>query len=130
MGRAHAPPSRHRRRHADPLLPVAALSKIDELYAGEWDASDPELSPLYMDCVGMPPMLFLASDNEILTDDTILLARRMQSSGVPTTCHIWPELPHAFPLFEDWFPEVRTARADMTAFAKRHLQTFHRGDST
>lgn len=128
MGRLHAPPSRHRRAKGDPLLPVAALSKIDELYAGEWDASDPELSPLYMDCNGLPPLLFLASDNEILTDDTIMLARRAQAAGVPTSCQVWPELPHAFPLFESWFPEVRQAREDIVAFARRHLHPSHRGE--
>ena len=122
MGRLHAPPSRHNRRGRDPLLPIKALHRVDEFYAGSWDASDPELSPLYMDCAGLPPMLFMASDTEILLDDTLLLAARAQAAGVETTCQIWPHFPHAFPLFEPYFPEVRPARDDIVAFARSKLQ--------
>lgn len=122
MGRIHGPPARYRRMRQDPLLPIAAMSRIDELYAGDWDASDPELSPLYMDCTGMPPMLLLASDNEILVDDTLLLARRFREAGSPVTCHIWPVFPHAFPLFEPYFPEVEPARQDMVRFMRGHLR--------
>ncbi|AXQ30727.1 alpha/beta hydrolase [Solimonas sp. K1W22B-7] len=121
MGRLHSPPSRTRLMKQDPLLPIAAMQRIDELYAGGWDASDPELSPLYMDCCGLPPMYFLASDNEVLLDETILLAQRVHEAGVPMTCHVWPLLPHAFPLFELQFPEVRQARQEIAGFAKRHL---------
>ena len=121
MGRVHSPPSRHRLLKQDPLLPVAALQRVDELYAGDWNAADPELSPLYMDCHGLPPLFFLASDNEVLMDETILLARRCREAGVQTTCHVWPILPHAFPLFETYFPEVRQAREEIAAFAQAHL---------
>lgn len=121
MGRIHGPPSRYRLMKQDPLLSIASFQRIDDLYAGDWDASDPELSPLYMDCHGLPPMFFLASDNEVLLDETIMLARRMREAGVSTICHVWPMLPHAFPLFEAYFPEVRQARYEIAAFAQRHL---------
>lgn len=121
MGRIHGPPSRYRLMKQDPLLSIASFQRIDDLYAGDWDASDPELSPLYMDCRGLPPMYFLASDNEVLLDETIMLARRMRQAGVDATCHVWPLLPHAFPLFEHYFPEVRQARYEIAAFARRHL---------
>jgi monoterpene epsilon-lactone hydrolase len=122
MGRIHAPPSRHSRMRADPLLPIVALQRVDDLYAGDWDASDPELSPLYMDCAGLPPLLLTAGDNEILVDEVVLLARRAHAAGVPTRCDVWCGLPHAFVLFEGWFPEVQPAREDLAAFARRHLQ--------
>lgn len=122
MGRVHSPPSRHRLLQQDPLLPVAALQRVDELYAGDWDAADPELSPLYMECHDLPPLFFLASDNEVLMDETIMLARRCREAGVQTTCHVWPILPHAFPLFEHYFPEVRQAREEIAAFARAHLR--------
>ena len=121
MGRVHAPPSRALRAKSDPLLPIATLQRVDEMYAGDWDASDPELSPLYMDCAGLPPMYFLATDSEVLLDDTVLLARRAQAQGVKVKLDVWPVFPHAFPLFAEIFPEVRAARADMVAFMRRHL---------
>jgi epsilon-lactone hydrolase len=121
MGRLHAPPSRALKRHSDPLLPIAALQRVDEMYAGDWDASDPELSPLYADLTGFPPLYLLASDSEVLLDDTVLLARRAREAGVSTRLEVWPILPHAFPLFERFMPEVRQAREDIVAFMREHL---------
>lgn len=122
MGRLHAPPSRHTRRNRDALLPIKALHRVADCYVGSWDTADPELSPLHMDCTGLPPLLFMASDTEILLDDTVLLAARAQQAGVPTRCQVWPHFPHAFPLFEPMFPEVRPARDDIVAFARTHLR--------
>ncbi|WP_084197344.1 alpha/beta hydrolase [Solimonas soli] len=121
MGRVHAPPSRTLRMNSDPLLPIAGLQRVDELYAGSHDAHDPELSPLYADCRGFPPLYLLASDTEVLLDDSVLFARRARAAGVDLQLDVWPVLPHAFPLFGGLYPEVRQARDDIIAFARRHL---------
>lgn len=121
MGRLHAPPSRALKRRSDPLLPIDALQRVDEMYAGGHDASDPELSPLYADLDGFPPLYLLASDTEVLLDDAVLFARRARDAGIPTTFDVWPMLPHAFPLLERFLPEVRQARADIVAFLRSHL---------
>lgn len=121
MGRIHAPPSRTWKREADPILPIAALQRVDEMYAGDGDASDPELSPLYADCSGFPPMYLLASDNEVLMDDSILFARRAKAAGVDLRCEIWPLLPHAFPLFGMMFPEVREVRTEMVGYMRQYI---------
>ncbi|HUS23919.1 MAG TPA: alpha/beta hydrolase fold domain-containing protein [Candidatus Binatia bacterium] len=121
MGRMHAPPSRATRYRKDPLLPMVALHKVDEMYARGADASDPELSPLYADLRGFPPLYLLVSDNEILLDDTVLFARRAQGAGLDVQFEVWPIVPHAFPLFARFMPEVRQARTDIVAFAKRYL---------
>jgi len=122
MGRLHAPPSRALRRKSDPLLPIAALQRVDEMYAGNWDASDPELSPLYADLTGFPPLFLLASDNEVLRDDTILFAHRAREAGIATKLEVWPVLPHAFPLFARFMPEARGALDDIVAFIRSQLR--------
>lgn len=121
LGRVHGPPSRYRVQKSDPLLPVAALHKMCAGYVGEHDSADPEISPLYMDCHGLPPLLFLTSANEILLDDSVLLARRLQRAGADVCCHVWPLLPHAVPLFAATFPEARQAQDDIVAFIRQHL---------
>lgn len=122
IGRVHAPPSRTLRMHSDPILPMAALARVGEMYAGGMDASDPELSPMYADCTGFPPLYLLASNGEVLLDDTVLFARSARQYGVDLSFEVWPLLPHAFPLFEQWFPEVRQAREDIVAFMRKHLE--------
>jgi acetyl esterase/lipase len=121
LSRVHGLPSRYKVRHSDPLLPAHAMQRMCSEYAGEHDSADPEISPLYMDCDGLPPLFFLASSNEILMDDTVFLARRTSAAGIDTTCHIWPMLPHAFPLFAGFFPEAIAARRDIANFIGQHL---------
>ena len=123
LGRIHAPPSRHLQRGRDAILPITALQRVDDLYAGDWDASDPELSPLYADYRGFPPMFFIVGADEVLADDSILAARQAQGAGVDVRCDVWPVLPHAFVLFERIFAETAVARADMTAFLRKHLHS-------
>jgi acetyl esterase/lipase len=121
LSRVHGLPSRYKVRHSDPLLPAHAMQRMCSEYAGAYDSADPEISPVYMDCDGLPPLFFLASSNEILVDDTVFLARRTSAAGIDTRCHIWPMLPHAFPLFADIFPEAIAARSDIANFIGQHL---------
>lgn len=116
LGRVHAPPSRYRKARRDAVLPITALQRVDELYAGNWDASDPELSPLYADYRGFPPLHFIVGEEEVLCDDAVLAAQQAEAAGVNVRCDVWPVLPHAFPLFERLFRETAVVRADMVAF--------------
>jgi monoterpene epsilon-lactone hydrolase len=122
LGRIHGPPSRHLQRRRDAILPITALQRVDDLYAGDWDASDPELSPLYADYRGFPPMYFIVGADEVLADDSILAAKQAEAADVDVRCDVWPVLPHAFPLFEALFAETAVARADMVEFLGRHLR--------
>src|SRR3546814_17525482 len=74
-----------------------------------------------MDCDGMPPMLFVTTDNEMLLDDTLMLVERLHEAGIDTTCHVWPLLPHAFPVFDLNFRDRRQVCADIVAFPRRRL---------
>lgn len=124
MGRAHGPPSRGRNARRDPVIPIQAMYKVDDLYAGDWDASDPELSPLYADYRGFPPLYFLVGESEVLLDDSLLAARQAEEAGVTVQVDVWPVLPHAFPLFP-MFVENREVHQDMLRFAKQHLGLRH-----
>lgn len=121
MGRLHAPPSRTANRRKDVLLPLSVLYRIDELYLGDWDSSDPELSPLFADFTDFPPLYVLASNAEILTDDAVLFAQAAREAGVPVKLDIWSALPHAFPLFEPILPEAKQARLDIYEFIRAEL---------
>lgn len=121
LGRAHAPPSRARNRKRDAMIPPAALSRIDEVFTAGQDTADPEVSPLYADYRGFPPLMFVASDSEVLLDDSVLAARRAAAAGVDARADVWPRLPHAFVLFERLFPESQAARVDMVGFMREHI---------
>jgi acetyl esterase/lipase len=121
LSRVHGLPSRYKLSRSDALLPAHAMQRMCGEYVGAHDSTDPEISPIYMDCEGLPPLFFLASSNEILMDDTVFLAKRTSAAGIDTTCHIWPVLPHAFPLFGSLLPEAIQSRHDIGEFMRQHL---------
>ncbi|TAM12210.1 MAG: alpha/beta hydrolase [Nevskiaceae bacterium] len=121
VGRIHGIPARTSRQRHDPLLGLAAFAALGDAYVGEHDTADPLLSPLYADFTGFPPLYFIASNNEVLRDDSILLAMRARDAGVAVKVDIWPVLPHAFPVLENWLVEARAAREDIVAFMRRYL---------
>lgn len=121
LGRAHHPPSRTRNASRDAIIPVSIFHGVDAMFGAHHDASDPELSPLYADYTGFPPLLFMAGENEALLDDSVLAARQAEAAGVTTILDVWPTLPHAFPLFEKLFPEAAQARDLIVRFMQTHL---------
>jgi epsilon-lactone hydrolase len=122
MARGYAPPSRATNRGRDPMFPGGPLAEVLQHYVGNADGADPELSPLYADYRGLPPLYFLAGESELLRDDSVLAARAAEEAGVPVRLDLWPLLPHAFPLFANLFPEARQSHEDIVAFIRQHLE--------
>ncbi len=121
LARIHVPMSRVRNRSKDPLLPLTAFSALGPLYVGDNDATNPELSPIYADCRGFPPLFFLVGETEVLLDDSLVVAEHARQAGVETRVDVWPVLPHAFPLFIRILPEALQARNDIIAYIQDHL---------
>jgi len=121
MARGYAPPSRRSNAGRDPMFPSGPLAHILSHYTGTADGSDPELSPLYADYAGFPPLFFLVGETELLLDDSLLAARQAVEAGVKTRVDVWPYLPHAFPLFAGVFPEARQSHDDIATFVREHI---------
>ncbi len=86
LSRLHGLPSRSRLRKKDPLLPLAAFVKLVASYFPGRDAIDPEISPLYMNCSDLPPLLFIVSSNEVLMDDSVSPALPRCGGADPVSC--------------------------------------------
>lgn len=121
MTRGYAPPSRIYNQGRDPMFAGGPFMQLFQHYVGEADGADPELSPLYADYRGFPPLFFLVGETELLLDDSVLAARQAQAAGVEVRLDIWPVLPHAFPLFYGIFPEARQSHEDIADFIGQHL---------
>jgi monoterpene epsilon-lactone hydrolase len=121
LARSHAPPSRNFNSKQEALIPQSFAHRASEWYTRGQDASHPEISPLYADYSGFPPLYFLVGEREILLDDTLLAAERAREAGVKTELEVWPVLPHAFLLFESMFAEAPQARRDIVSFVQRHI---------
>lgn len=121
LGRLHGPRSRSENAARDALLPMATLARVLRSYVGDHDASHPEISPVNADCRGFPPMYLVASDAEVLRDDSVLFAERASAQGASVRLDLWPALPHAFPLMEDLLPEAQSSRREIAAFMRASL---------
>lgn len=68
----------------DPMLRASWLRACTARYRGErTDVRTPEISPLYADLTGLPPMLVHSADDEILLADIERLVERAEAAGVP-----------------------------------------------
>ena len=121
LARTHAPPARGFNAKREALIPTDFAYRMTQWYINGQDASNPEISPLYADYAGFPPLHFLVGEAEFLLDDTLLAAEQARAAGVETQLDVWPVLPHAFPLFESMFSEAPQARKDIVAFVRRHV---------
>jgi len=98
------------------LLPIGA-----KIFLGEHDPRDPLVSPLFADLHGLPPMLFHASEQEILLDDSVRTAERAKQSGIEVQIKTWPVVPHIWQILHRWIPEGRESLALVQSFLRRHV---------
>ena len=106
------------RAKADPMLKPDWLTTGAQLYLEDTPADTPEASPLFADLSGLPPMLIQTGDDEILRDDSIRFAEKLEQAGVPVHCEIWTALWHDFPLFAPLLPEADLALERLTNWAE------------
>jgi acetyl esterase/lipase len=101
----------------DPLIHKEYLNELADAYlpAG-MDRKDPRVSPLYADLRKFPPMLIQVGSNETLLDDATRLAARAGAADVAVTLEIWPNMIHAWPLWNAHLEDGRRAIANAGAF--------------
>lgn len=72
------------------------------------DLQEPYLSPLYGSFRGLPPMLLTAGGDELLLDDTLLVAERAKLEGVKVQRTVYQGMSHDWTLL---LPELKETRA-------------------
>ncbi|WP_375550097.1 alpha/beta hydrolase [Oceanicaulis alexandrii] len=110
--------STHTRAKSDPMLKPDWLAAGAALYLEDTPADTPEASPLFADLSGFPPVFIQTGDAEILRDDSIQFAEKLEQAGVAVQCEIWDALWHDFPLFAPLLPEADMALDRLTQWAE------------
>lgn len=105
----------------DPLVTEDFLAALGAAYCGERDPKEPALSPLYGDWQGLPPLLILAGEIEMLRDDGKLCAEAARRAGVDATYFEGEGMAHIWTLFADRLPEAREGLELIGEFVKRHM---------
>ena len=107
---------------ADPLIHKEYLNELADAYlpAG-MDRKDPRVSPLYADLTNFPSMLIQVGSEETLLDDAVRLAARAGAAEVAVTLEIWPQMIHAWPLWNAHLEDGHRAIANAGEFIRTHL---------
>lgn len=92
----------------DQLFSATAAAEAAEAYLRGYDPYDPLASPLRADLGDFPPVLILAGGSEVLLDDAVAFAGRLDTAGRSVRAHVVPEMQHVWPLM---FPDLDESQA-------------------
>lgn len=104
----------------DPLVTDDLMAALGATYCGDIDPRDPGVSPLYGDWSGLPPLLVLAGEIEMLRDDGKMAAEAARKQGVDVTYYEGKGMAHIWTLFADRLPEAREGLHVIGDFVRRH----------
>ena len=112
------------RADADPIHQRRMILALAKTYLGDHgDPRDPLASPIYADLTGLPPLLIQVGDRETVLDDSVVFARRAETSGVSVQLEVWDGMIHVFQMFAVEIPEAKRAIASIGQFLDLHLES-------
>jgi monoterpene epsilon-lactone hydrolase len=105
----------------DPLIHKAYLNELaDAFLPAGIDRKDPRVSPVYADLKGFPPTLIQVGSDETLLADATRFAAVAGAAEVRVTLEIWPQMIHAWHLWNARLAPGRQALASAGAFIRSH----------
>jgi epsilon-lactone hydrolase len=107
------------RAETDTMFSLASARAAAALYLQGHDAEDPLASPVFADLTGLPPLLILAGEDEVLLDDARALAETATGAGVDAELYVYPGMPHVWMLDYPAYPEAAMAFDQIAAFVAR-----------
>lgn len=85
------------------------------------DPKRQEISPVYGDFEGFPPIKIVCDSKETLSPDSKLLADKATAAGVEVEYKVYDDCFHAFPTTGRGTPESTEVLEETIAFIKRHI---------
>ena len=102
----------------DPIMRLGSLLVLRHHYAPSPHLyTHPEVSPLFADFEGYPPLLLQAGSAEMLRDEAVRLAQKARAAGVDVEIELWPETVHDFQV-ASFLPESAMALEHIARFVR------------
>jgi monoterpene epsilon-lactone hydrolase len=106
----------------DPIIHRAYLAELADAYLPpDMDRRDARVSPLFADLSRLPPTLIQVGACESLLEDSTRFAAAAGAANVALTLQIWPDMIHAFPMWNAHLEPGRRALAQAGEFISRQL---------
>lgn len=91
-----------------------------EAYVGSApDRTVPDISPIFADLAGLPPVLMVVGEEDVLLPDNEAMATRLSAAGVDVDLRAYPASPHGFTGHPT--PLAAAARGDIETWLSLHL---------
>ena len=87
-------------------------------YAAGTDRRSPYVSPVFADVSGLPPLLLLVGQDELLLDDALRVRDAATSAGTDVRVHLGKGMQHDWPLTLPWLDESQLAWSTMSDFVE------------
>lgn len=100
----------------DPFFPFMAFTFIYRVFATVNGTRELPVMPPEAELHGLGPVLLQVGNNEMLRNDTFLLADKLTAAGVANWVQIWDRALHMFQLSFDFNPDARRAVAEIADF--------------
>jgi acetyl esterase/lipase len=104
------------RSHRDPFFPLMAFMFIYRVFATVNGTRELPVMPPESELRGLGPFLLQVANNEMLRNDTFVLADKLTAAGVPNWVQVWDRALHMFQLTFDFNPDARRAVAEIAHF--------------
>ncbi|MEO6792183.1 MAG: alpha/beta hydrolase [Mycobacterium sp.] len=104
------------RTHRDPFFPFMAFTFIYRVFATVNGTRELPVMPPEADLHGLGPFLLQVGNNEMLRNDTFVLAEKLTAANVPNWVQIWDRALHMFQLSFDVNPDARRAVGEIADF--------------
>jgi acetyl esterase/lipase len=107
----------------DPILADIGLFWWTIAYLAGKDPGSSQVSPLFADLEGLPPLLLQVSTCEMLYCDSTRFVDKAMAAGVDVTLETWDDMLHVFPFFGlHELPETKEAIAKIGEFARKQIR--------
>ena len=101
----------------DPMLNQKKLLETARLYTDK-NLCHPLVSPIHNKFKGLPPLLIQTGENEVLLDDSKILAQKIKNKEGNITLEIWNEMFHVWHYFAKYLSQGQAAIEAIGKFIK------------
>lgn len=108
----------------DPFIRTEMLNRAAAQYLDGADPRDPLASPVHArseELADLAPLLLQAAGNEVLADDSRILAQRIADAGGDVTLDLCPQAFHAWLMAGEDLPESREALEQLGLFFRANV---------
>ena len=110
----------HRTMADAPLVNRDLMGLFNMVYVGAGDLRSPKVTPFYGDVSGLPPVLVHVGSWELLRDDSVTIAARINASGGSAELKVWEGMCHSWQLFAPMLEEGMASIQEAGDFVRRH----------